>query len=136
LETFYPQILMVHISAVLLSGGLFFTRAAASNIFGAPWIMAAPLRYLSYSIDTVLLTAALMLMTVTHQYPFVDAWLTTKVVLLVVYVLLGSFALKRARDRTSRLLCSAAAVAIFAFVISVALTHNPLGIFAGVIGRS
>jgi uncharacterized membrane protein SirB2 len=48
--------------------------------------MAAPLRYLSYSIDTVLLTAALMLATILHQYPFVHGWLTTKVLLLFCYV--------------------------------------------------
>ena len=53
--------------------------------------MAAPLRYLSYTIDTVLLTAALMLATILHQYPFVHAWLTVKVLLLVVYVVLGSY---------------------------------------------
>ena len=34
--------------------------------------MAAPLRFLSYTIDTVLLTAALMLATILHQYPFVQ----------------------------------------------------------------
>ena len=52
--------------------------------------MFAPLRYLSYTIDTVLLTAALMLATILHQYPFVHAWLTVKVLLLVVYIVLGS----------------------------------------------
>jgi uncharacterized membrane protein SirB2 len=46
--------------------------------------MAAPLRYLSYTIDTVLLTAALMLTAIVQQYPFVHAWLTVKVVLLAV----------------------------------------------------
>ena len=64
--------------------------------------MAAPLRYLSYTIDTVLLTAALMLATMLHQYPFVHGWLTVKVLLLVVYVVLGSYALKRGATRTVR----------------------------------
>ena len=45
---------------------------------GARWYMAAPLRYLSYTIDTVLLTAAMMLATMLHQYPFVHGWLTVE----------------------------------------------------------
>ena len=46
--------------------------------------MSTPVKLTSYTIDTVLLTAALMLMTVVQQYPFIDAWLTVKVVLLFV----------------------------------------------------
>jgi uncharacterized membrane protein SirB2 len=125
---FYPQIKAVHISAVLASGVLFLLRGLAQQL-GARWVMAAPLRYLSYTIDTVLLTAALMLMTVLHQYPFVHAWLTVKVSLLVCYVVLGSFALKRGGTQRARLACGLAALALYAFMISVARTHSPLGIF-------
>jgi uncharacterized membrane protein SirB2 len=50
--------------------------------------------------------------------------------LLIVYVLLGSFALKRGRSRGVRLLCAVAAVGVFLFVISIALAHDPLGVFA------
>ena len=96
---FYLQIKWVHVAAVLTSGGLFALRGIAM-LAGARWYMAAPLRYLSYTIDTVLLTAAMMLATVLHQYPFVNGWLTTKVLLLVVYVVLGSLALKRGATRS------------------------------------
>ena len=101
---------------------------------GAKWAMAAPLRYLSYTIDTVLLTAALMLMTIVQQYPFVHAWLTVKVLLLVVYVVLGSFALKRGQTRTVRVVCWVAALAVFGFIITVARAHHPLGIFSALAG--
>ena len=130
MEVYYLEIRNVHVCAVLMSGALFFIRAFAGNLFGAAWVMAAPLRFLSYSIDTVLLTAALMLMTVTHRYPFVDAWLTAKVTLLIVYIVLGSFALKRGQSRALRLACSAAAAGVFLFIVSIALTHNPAGAFA------
>jgi uncharacterized membrane protein SirB2 len=124
---FYPQIKLVHIIAVLASGGLFLLRGLAVNL-GARWAMAAPLRYLSYTIDTVLLTAALMLATILHQYPFVHGWLTTKVLLLVVYVVLGTFALKRGRTKAVRVVCWLAALAVYAFIISVARAHHPLGV--------
>ena len=124
---FYPQIRAVHIAAVMASGLLFLLRGAAVQL-GATWAMAAPLRYLSYSIDTVLLTAALMLATILHQYPFVQGWLTAKVLLLVVYVVLGSFALKRGRTRAVRTSCWIAALLVFLFIVGIARAHHPLGI--------
>ena len=90
--------------------------------------MWAPLRYLTYTIDTVLLTAALMLVTILHQYPFVQSWLTVKVLLVVVYVVLGTFALRRARSARARVACYVAALAVFAFIVTIARAHSPLGI--------
>ena len=123
---FYPQIKWVHVAAVICSGLLFALRGAA-QLAGARWTMAAPLRYLSYAIDTTLLTAALMLATILHQYPFVHAWLTVKVLLLVVYIVLGSFALKRGRTRAQRLYWFLGSVAVYLFIASVARAHHPLG---------
>lgn len=128
---FYPQIKSVHIAAVLASGLLFLLRGAALHA-GMRWSMAAPLRYLSYIIDTTLLTAALMLATILHQYPFVHAWLTVKVLLLLVYIVLGSFALKRGATRKIRVLCWLAALLVYAFIIGVARSHHPAGIFADI----
>ena len=124
---FYAQIKWVHVAAVLSSGALFALRGAVM-LAGARWYMAAPLRYLSYTIDTVLLTAAMMLATVLHQYPFVHAWLTVKVLLLVVYVVLGSYALKRGATRAIRARAFVAALLVYAFIISVARMHDPRGI--------
>lgn len=126
---FYPDIKWVHICAVIASGSLFALRGAGV-LAGARWPMWAPLRYLTYTIDTVLLTAALMLVTILHQYPFVQAWLTVKVLLLVVYIVLGTFALKRARTPRGRALCYVAALGVFLFIASVARAHDPLGILA------
>ena len=72
-----------------------------------------------------------MLATILHQYPFVHGWLTVKVVLLVVYVLLGSYALKRGRTRAVRIACWLAAIAVYGLIISVARAHHPLGLLVG-----
>lgn len=125
---FYPQIKWVHIFAVIASGSLFALRGAGA-LAGARWPMWAPLRYLTYTVDTVLLTAALMLATLLHQYPFVHGWLTVKVGLLVVYIVLGSFALKRARTRRAQAWFYVAALAVYLFIVSVARAHHPFGIF-------
>jgi uncharacterized membrane protein SirB2 len=127
--SFYPEIKLVHITAVFASGGLFLLRGLAMQL-GAGWAMAGPVRYTSYAIDSLLLAAAVMLSIMLHQYPFVHAWLTTKVLLLVVYIVLGSYALKRGRTKQARLTCWAAALLVYAFIISVARMHHPAGMFS------
>jgi uncharacterized membrane protein SirB2 len=123
---YYLEIKAAHVYSVLASGGLLLLRGLAAQL-GARWATAAPLRYSSYAIDTVLLTAALMLATILRQYPFVHEWLTAKVVLLVVYIVLGSFALGRGRTRGIRTACCIAAVVVFAAIYRIARTHDPLG---------
>ena len=131
MEEFYLQIRTVHIGAVTASGLLFALRGGAFNLLGATWPKTLPVRLLSWTIDTVLLTAALMLMTVVRQYPFVDPWLTVKVLLLVVYVGLGSLAFAAARPRRARIGFWIAALVVFGFIITVARAHHPLGVFSG-----
>jgi uncharacterized membrane protein SirB2 len=123
---FYPEIRLTHIAAVVASGALFFVRGLA-NVAGARWARATPLRILSYSIDTVLLTAALMLVTILRQYPFQQAWLTVKVLLLTVYIALGFLAFWKMKTRTGRFALWLAAVVVYVFILSVARTHHPLG---------
>ena len=134
---FYPQLRLVHIAAVFASGGLFFLRGLtmfAGPQWAAAWAMAMPVRLLSYTIDTVLLTAALMLMTVVQQYPFVDGWLTVKVLLLVVYIVLGLIAFRFARTASGRVGAFVAALCVYGYIISVAWLHDPLGLFRAISG--
>ena len=123
---YYLELRHLHITAVALSGSLFFLRCL--GIFaGADWPKLAPVRYASYVIDTLLLVAALLLTVAVHQYPFVHGWLTVKVLLLVVYIALGTFALKRGQTLRARVICWLAALAVYAFIISVARAHHPAG---------
>lgn len=129
MEAFYLEIRAIHIGSVILSGLLMLLRGVARNGLGATWVTAWPVRTLSYTIDTVLLTAALMLTTIVQQFPFVDSWLTMKVLLLVVYIMLGYNAL-RARTAQARWASLAGAALVFGFIITVARAHSPLGLFA------
>lgn len=129
---YYLQIKHAHIGLVLASGGLFALRGTAA-LAGMRWPLAAPVRYLSYTIDTALLTAALMLLVVLRLNPFATGWLGVKLLLLVAYIVLGVLALKRARTRAGRALCLAAALAAFGFMYSVARAHHPLGFLQGLL---
>jgi uncharacterized membrane protein SirB2 len=124
---FYPQVRAVHILAVALSGGLFAVRGLGVVADGA-WSRHAALRYLSYAIDTTLLTAALMLVTMLPAAMFANHWLTVKLCLVVVYVALG-IATMRARRRGLRTGCYIAALLVFAAIVGIARAHHPLGWF-------
>jgi uncharacterized membrane protein SirB2 len=124
---FYPQIRQFHIFVALLSGALFAVRGAFV-LGGARWPMALPVKWFSYGIDTALLTAALMLLTILPGAMFANGWLTVKVTLIVVYVALGVFALRRGRTRRTRALCYVLALMVFGTVYGIARAHHPLGI--------
>jgi uncharacterized membrane protein SirB2 len=130
---YYAQIKLTHIVCVILSGGLFSLRGIYM-LAGSGTANHWALRMLSYVIDTMLLAAALTLVAMLGQYPFVQSWLTVKVLLLIVYIVLGVFALRRGRTRTVRAVCFTAALAVYLFIVSVALTHHPLGVLHA-IGR-
>ena len=123
---FYPQIRFVHILAISLSGSLFALRGLGM-LAGARWPQAFVVRYLSYTIDTVLLTAALMLVTILPAAMFANHWLTVKLVLVVAYVVLGMFALRHGRSRTARTTCYVAALLVFIAIVGIARMHHPLG---------
>ena len=125
---YYLALRNVHIACAILTIALFVLRGGLM-LANSPWQQHVVLRYLPHAVDTVLLTTALMLTTVIHQYPFAVGWLTAKVVLLVVYIVLGSIALKRGRTKTVRVAAFVAALATVGYLVTVARAHHPLGIF-------
>lgn len=128
-----PELFMAirtaHIACAFASGSLFAVRGAAS-LRGASWPQATLARRGAMLIDSLLLALGVVLVIATRQYPFAANWLTAKLVLIVVYVVLGIFALKRGRTPTVRLVCFGLAAMTFLMILSVAVTHNAAGIFA------
>jgi len=116
----------LHVSLVLASGALFAARGVAV-LAGARWPLRRGARVASVVIDTVLLAAGASLWTMLQMNPVRDAWLGAKLALLVVYVMLGSLALKRAPTPAARAGCLLAALAVYGTMLSVALSRHPLG---------
>ena len=92
------------------------------------------MRILPHVNDTVLLAAALALSVMSGWYPFVEAWITAKVFGLIAYIILGSLALQPGRRKGLRLASWLAALAVFGYIVSVALLHDPRGAWAFVGG--
>ena len=122
----YPEIKHVHVTAAMASGALFLLRGIAVN-WGGGRGMIAPARYLSYSIDIALLTAALLLLAILPTAVYSNGWLWLKLTLLIAYIAFGSLALKRGRTVGIRRGCFVAAIVIYSCMFSIARTHDPLG---------
>jgi len=118
----YAEILRLHIACVALSGMLFTSRAML-QINGSPLANHRALRVMSYLIDTTLLLAAVLLTLIIHQYPFVNGWLTAKVLLLLLYIGLGVVTLKGAGTTVPRSVALAGALITYGAIIAVAITH-------------
>lgn len=125
----YPSLLALHVTCVATSGALFVVRWVAM-FYGAHWPGARGVRRLSYGVDTLLLAAGATMAGLAHLSLVSSPWLAVKLLLLVVYVILGSFALKRARTRSGKLICFVSAITTLLFMVSIAVTKAPLGIFS------
>jgi uncharacterized membrane protein SirB2 len=121
----YTLVKAIHVVSVVLSGAGFVLRGAWM-LRGSPLLHRRLTRILPHLVDTVLLASALTLMVVSRQYPTNHPWVAAKIVALVAYVVLGSLALKRGRTARTRRLALAGALALFAYIVAVALTRHPL----------
>ena len=130
---YYLQIKQFHVFVALLSGTIFAVRGAFL-LGGARWPQALAVRWLSYAVDTALLTAALMLLTILPWAMFANGWLLAKVTLVVAYVVLGVFALRRGRTRRTRAACYVAALLTFGAIYAIARAHHPLGVLLRFLG--
>ena len=120
----YLAIKHLHVFCVVLSGLGFLVRAVWM-LRGSPCLQARLTRILPHVIDTVLLGSALVLAVWSGQYPGSTDWLSAKVAGLLVYIGLGSLALKRGKTRSVRVTCLALAVLAYGYIVSVALTRSP-----------
>ena len=115
----------LHMTAVGLSILLFVFRFIWSQ-FDASVLSKMWVKILPNIVDTVLLASAIWLCVILSQYPFVNAWLTFKVVGVVLYIVFGLFALKKAKTTMGKWSFFVAALAVLMATAMVAVTKQPL----------
>lgn len=120
----YTTLKAVHVTAVVLSGSGFLLRYLL-RIAQVPAARDAFWRALPHVIDTVLLASAISLAFIGRYNPLTTPWLAAKIIALIVYIVVGAAALKGPPARRAPAFIVAAAA--FAYIVSVALTKNPLG---------
>lgn len=121
----YTSLKILHLGSVLLSYSLFFLRGLwvlrASPVMQQRWVKIVP-----HLIDSVLLGSAIALAVLLGISPFVAPWLAAKIIALLLYIVLGSIALKRGKTRRMQLIAWLAAQAVFVYIVLTALAHDPM----------
>lgn len=125
----WQWVLAIHVLSVATSITLFTVRGVWMMTDSAHlrrrWVKVVP-----HVVDTVLLASAVALAVMSSQYPLQQAWLTAKVLGLIAYIALGMIALRYGRTRKIRVSAWLLALLVFAYIVSVAITRNPLSILA------
>ena len=119
----YLHLRLLHISCASLSISLFLLRGVL-QLAGVDWRRRRWLRIVPHLNDTVLLSAAIALTVMSHQYPVAQAWLSAKVIALLVYIVLGSVAFRPGVPRAQQALAFAGALATVAYIVAVAISRS------------
>ena len=127
--TLFEAARAIHVSCAALSIVAFVARFPLA-LQGAPVLNQRWLRIAPHVNDTLLLLAGIVMLILAQMEPLRFDWLQMKIVSLGVYILLGVVALRSTFSRNTRLLAFALALAVFGFIVSVAITRSPLGAIA------
>jgi len=120
----YPTLKMLHMTCALLSI-LGFTLRGILKLQGSALIEKKFFKIAPHIVDSVLLLSAIALSVMIDQYPLTDGWLTAKVIGLLLYIFLGLVTLRFAKTQPIRLLAFILAIVVFAYIATVARSHNP-----------
>lgn len=112
----YTTLKHLHATAATLSIAGFALRYAWM-IAGSPRLQSRAAKVLPHIVDTILLGSAILLAVQAGITPWSVGWLGFKVVGLIVYIVLGTIALKRGRTRGVRIVAGAAAIALFGAIV-------------------
>jgi uncharacterized membrane protein SirB2 len=82
-------------------------------------------RIAPHIIDTLFLLSGVALVLMLHLNVFSQAWLLAKFTGLIVYIVLGTIAIKRGPTLQTRVIAFVAALAVFAYIVGVALSKSP-----------
>lgn len=108
---------------------LFFASRAVASLLGAQWLQKKWAKVSPHIIDTLLLGTGVALTMAVQQYPLVHHWLTVKIALLVAYIVFGILGMK-ATVKPKKIMFFGLSFISVIMLLSVARTHNPLGLFS------
>ena len=115
----------IHVACAALSYSLFFLRGVWM-LRDSPLLRQRWVRYAPHTVDTVLLASAITLAWQLGISPLSTPWLAAKIIALLLYIGIGSVALKRGRTKRIRLMAWLLAQGVFLYIVSVAMTHDPM----------
>ncbi|MFT6991788.1 MAG: putative membrane protein SirB2 [Paraglaciecola sp.] len=121
----YEMVKHLHLTAIVLSVLLFLLRFVL-NATQSPMLQHKWLKILPHVVDTFLVVSAAILCAMLKQYPFVDAWVTEKLLSLVMYVFMVTLALKLGRSSFMRGIGLVGALSWIAYAGMVAVSKQAM----------
>lgn len=120
----YLALKNLHLATLTITLALFLLRGAWM-MADSPRLQARWVRIVPHVNDTLLLISGIALAVLIQQYPLVHGWLTAKLFALIVYIVVGTLALKRGKTKSQRVAAWFAALLVFGYMVAVALAHDP-----------
>ncbi len=120
----YILVKHLHVIAALLSI-TFFTVRAWWSVWESPQLQRPWVRVAPHVIDTALLGLGVWLMVLLQAWPWRAPWLAAKLLGLLLYILVGTIAIKRGKTPRTRGLAAIVAIVIFVYIIGAAVRHAP-----------
>lgn len=96
----------------------------------SPLLRAKLTKILPHIIDTILLVSAVILAVQLGLKPGEHPWLLAKIVALIVYIVLGTFAIKPGRPKNVRITAFILALVVFFYIVCAALSKSAAGFLA------
>lgn len=119
----YLTLKTVHIICAVLSISGFVLRGCWM-LAESPLLRHRVTKIVPHIVDTALLVSAIALAWMAGFAPWRDVWLGAKVIGLLVYIVLGTIALRRGKTKRVRAIAFVLAVAMFAYIAVAALTKH------------
>lgn len=82
-------------------------------------------RIAPHIIDTLFLLSGIALVSMLQLNAFAESWLLAKFAGLIAYIVLGTVAIKRGSTLQIRIVAFVGALAVFAYIVGVALAKSP-----------
>lgn len=123
LSGFLPYLKLLHVTTVIVTGSLFLTRFV--------WILRGKLsrrgwvRTLPHYNDTLLFLSGLAMASILGLLSMQAPWLTTKLFVLLAYIVLGSVALRQEHRSWIGAAAGVAALCCYLYIIAIAISHDP-----------
>jgi len=121
----YTLLKHIHLTTIAITLTLFLLRGVWM-MADSPRLQARWVRIVPHVNDTLLLISGFGLAIMLGQYPLVNGGLTAKLFALILYIVLGTIALKRGRTKRTRIAAWIAALLVLGYIVAVAVTRNPL----------
>ncbi|MDT8383652.1 MAG: SirB2 family protein [Gammaproteobacteria bacterium] len=115
----------LHVACAAVSGVGFFLRGVLM-LRGSPLLRMPLLKIAPHVVDTLLLLSAILLAAQWGWAALGLPWLQAKIIALLLYIGLGMVALRRGKTRAVRGWAWLGALAVFGYIVAVALTRTPL----------